>query len=85
MIYCRWLCWETNNFVIYLLDIPDLIEYGPILFEIFPQDNLSLQTLMTVASLYYRLLITGDSFYDLLHCGWLFYPNADNPIIGSLS
>ena len=29
-------------------------------------------------------LTTGDIFHYLLHCGWLFSPNSDNPIIGSV-
>ena len=29
-------------------------------------------------------MLTGDSFHGFFHCGWLFYPNADNISIGSL-
>ena len=32
-----------------------------------------------------NFLLAGNNLCDLLHCGWIFYPNDKNPKIGSFS
>ena len=62
-----------------LLGVTDLIEYGYIFLEVCYKDTFIFEGCGDVNLVkFFRELLTGDSFHNMLHRGWLFSTNAEN-------
>ena len=55
MIWCCWICWKTNCFIIYCLDLSNLFDDGYIVLVFFIRILLSLQAVMNRILLYFSV------------------------------